>query len=98
MLSALTLVRRARIVELGGFKKSPRPGVRGEKPYAMSDGVKPLHGLGRCNGVGLESRRGRDAVCVCEEGVAWHVGRAEWAVRVGADRRAVAQEGKAVCS
>ena len=79
MLSALWC---ARIVELGGFKKSPHPGVRGEKPYAMSDGVKPLRGLGGC-------RWGRNTVCACEEGVAWHVERAGRAVRVGVNRRVV---------
>ena len=34
------------------------------------------------DGVSMESRRGRGAVRVCEEGVAWHVERAERAVRV----------------
>ena len=41
------------------------------------------------DGVGLESRRGRGAVRVCEEGIAWHVERAERAVQVGVNRRAV---------
>lgn len=41
------------------------------------------------DGVGLESRRGWGAVRVWEEGVAWHVERAERAVRVGVNRRAV---------
>ena len=44
------------------------------------------------DGVGLESRRGRGAVRVCEEGAAWHVERAERTVRVGVNRRAVEGE------
>ena len=49
------------------------------------------------DGVGLESRRGRGAVCVCEEDVAWHVERAERAVRVGVNRRAAVQVGMTGC-
>ena len=44
------------------------------------------------DGVGLESRRGRGAMRVCEEGAAWHVERAERAVRVGVNRRVVVGE------
>ena len=48
------------------------------------------------DGVGLESRRG-GAVRVCEEGAAWHVERAERAVRVGVNRRAVVRVGMTGC-
>ena len=47
--------------------------------------------------VGLESRRGRGAMRVCEEGAAWHVERAERAVRVGVNRRAVVRVGMTGC-
>ena len=40
------------------------------------------------DGIDLESRRGRE-LRMCKEGAAWHVERAEWAVRVGVNRRAV---------